>query len=514
MALHCLSPEAADYGGSIDYSVRLRMRLPLRMFALLAAFTPAIIPVNADAAWFKAENSRFVMFGDSGEESLRKQISDLSAFDSVLRTRHQIANDRSTTQKLSIYIVGNPDQLRRVYPSASAGIQGYYLATPNIIYLAAGRMEGDSGSRQLVFHEYVHHFMFHYFPAATPEWISEGYAEYFMTAEVGEDTVVLGKYNKSRAATLLSSDWLPLESLLTGTARSYAPAKANLFYAQAWLLTHYMLSDEGRARQFGEVATRISKGRPSSEALREVTGLSSAQITSALRTYLRSGLVTRTIPAPSQGGSDARIIPLPASADELLLEQLALNTSMRASRAPEFVRSVRAASARYPGDRMADLTHAQLEVTLGDRLVGEAILENYLRADPNDAETLRLMAKSRLIAGIREPRLAPQYRTEARAFLGRAYQADPNDYRTLFAYAMARAADSDYPTENTLEVLLRAHRLAPSVGELSLQTGAALLARGRTAEARIVLERLANSPHASSLRTRAVQLLTDSLPST
>src|SRR5262249_54362376 len=152
---------------------------------------------------------------------------------------------------------------------------------------------------------------------------------------------------------------------------------------------------------------------------------------------------------------------------------------------------------KHPGDSLAELTLAHAEVRFGDRAAGEAILAARLAKDPRDVDSLRLMAESKILSGEAsdDRKLRAQLFSEARPYLGRAFQINGKDFRTLYDYAHARSADPDYPNDNTLNVLLLAVQLAPSVADVRIQAARGLLAHKRPKEAEVLLTPLAFSPH-------------------
>ena len=75
----------------------------------------------------------------------------------------------------------------------------------------------------------------------------EGLAEYFMTAEVSEGSVKIGGYNESRVYGLSQATWIPLDDLLTQRVdEARRGSYRDTYYPVAWLLTHWLMSEEPR----------------------------------------------------------------------------------------------------------------------------------------------------------------------------------------------------------------------------------------------------------------------------
>ena len=84
------------------------------------------------------------------------------------------------------------------------------------------------------------------------------------------------------------------------------------------------------------------------------------------------------------------------------------------------------------------------------------------------------------------------------------FHLNPHHAATLYDYSQTFGHPLD---EQTLEVLVQAHDLAPQVEEISVYTGIALMEDRRFLEAIPMLASVAYSPHGSHLAKRALQLL-------
>lgn len=89
--------------------------------------------------------------------------------------------------------------------------------------------------------------------------------------------------------------------------------------------------------------------------------------------------------------------------------------------------------------------------------------------------------------------------------LGDAHRLDGNHYPTLYRYGLT--FNGEPLTENTLNVMLLAHQLAPQVGEIRFAAAQMLLFRQENAEAIALLEPLANDPHDSTYAAVARALI-------
>ena len=445
--------------------------------------------------WQRAESPHFIVYSQGGEAGLRAYAETLETFDTLLRWKHGLPLGAPPPRKLEIYLVKGLGQMREVHPAASDTLGGFYSAGDEAIYAVAKR---EKTSDYVVKHEYVHHFMFQYAPYGYPGWLTEGYAEYFMTVEIEGRKIEVGRFNEGRASNLLRGDWISLAALM-GKRASDLPDddQRAMFYAQAWLLTHYLMSDPGRYAQMVAYMRAVGEGGDPVKAMEAATGQSLPVLEKTLRTYLRGGLQYATLEGLVGARPEIAISRLPASADALLLVDLRLRAGIEGETfdKPALLKAVRAAAARHPGDPFAELVEARAALLLGEHAAGWTILERYLSARPDDVEALVLAGQTRLDEGDADPARQAELYKAAGSLLARAYRLDPDRYQTLTAYAQSRSLDPKYPSDNVLNVLAQAQALAPQVSGVNLRTAEALMMRGRDAEAAALLRPLANRPH-------------------
>ena len=462
-------------------------------------------PTLAHAAWLKAETDRFVIYGEGREAQLRELAAKLTTFDSLLRTMNPAARTALPERRFEVYLARDHNDMRTVRPGLDVRTGGFYAANPNAVF-AMARMQGRGlDADDVLFHEYAHHFMLENFPAAYPAWFVEGWAEYYMTVQIKQKDVTVGAYNENRAYWLFNTQWLPLETMLSKATWEIEPGRRHIYYSQAWLLMHYLRTDEARAAQLNKATAAIAAGQDPVKALEEATGMDMATLTKALRGYRKLPIYTLTEFAAVT--PQVTITPMPASADDFLLVGLRLAGASPREPDMALLADVRRRAARWPGDRLAELTQARVEFLYGDVTTGEAIVTRRLAADPKDLEFLLAAGVGQIVAGQRDlANLAGRLRN-ARGYLIDAYKVDKADYRVLLAYTLSRQLEPGYPNGNDLNALLEARALAPSVQETSVLAGAALLKHGRRDEAVKLLSIVGNNPHGGPMPAQARALI-------
>lgn len=501
------------------------------VLAGLVAGLAALGAGPAQARWLKAETARFVVYSDGDEAGLRAYAQKLEVFDDMLRVRHGLSGSgEPAPRKLSVYLVRGDDELKRVWPGAGFGTGGFYAASAQDVYALAMRGERQrqnvTGKRQeqgeavgyltpdqVVFHEYVHHFMARYFAYGYPSWLFEGYAEYFMMTDVAADHVDVGLPNNGRGIWIgADAAWKKpsMRDLLGKSLDKIDEDDRIAFYARAWALTHYLMSEPTRQTQLMAYMKAVGAGADPVKAMEAATGLSPEALEEKVRAYVKGGLNYRRYKRTAAADAAVTVSELPPSADDLLLESVALGEPrlLKDEDRARLLKTVRARAAAWPGDRLAELTLARVEILAGDRKAGEALLERRLAAEPNDVEALELAGSARLDDGDADKARTRDLYAQAAPLIAKAFQLDPDRYQTLLAYArMRRVLDAPYPSDNTLEALLAALEFAPQVSTVRLDAADGMMRRGRGRDAAAILAPLANDPHGGEDAARAREML-------
>ena len=484
------------------------------ILALSAALAVCLAGAPAQAEWRRAVTDRFIIYSEGDEASLREQAERLHRFDRLIRAPFGVSMD-PPQRPLTVFLTSGRRGMEAFWPNVPRNAGGYYSATEHDIYATLPR-QADQGT---LLHEYVHHMTHHYFPGATPAWFTEGVADYYSTARISADETRVGYRDDARIATMNRLPWMPIEVLLTRRALSADRQSMASFYAQSWLLTHYLLSDPTRLRQLNAYLAAVRDGSSSLDAVQPAFGMTPQELDAAMRRYRAGTMPYAVYPTPPSPPVEMRIETLPASADALFPLYVRLNYAQRGPDGPELLDRVRELAARWPDDRLARMTLAKAEYQLGEAAAAEAVLTRVLAADAADEEALRWMARLRMDAagaageaGDVEGR--DRLHRQARAFLGRAMNADPDDYRIYLALGRSRRTAAGYPDQNDLATWALAVQLAPQVGAVRWEAAEAFSRAGRNEEAVALLLPLANSPHggpgAARARQRLQQLRPDS----
>ncbi|WP_395671258.1 hypothetical protein [Phenylobacterium sp.] len=458
---------------------------------LIAAAAAWTLAGTAHADWFRAETDRFIVYGEGREAKVRDYADKLTKFDAALRVLHPSTRDRPSYTRTQLVLVDSETDLRRVLPHLNRQVAGIYVPRTTGVFAIAVTDASKNGDDTL-YHEYAHHFMLENFPTAYPAWFVEGFAEYFMTAQVKADGVHIGDYNPGRAYTIFNMTWLPWSEIFTKRPFQLPAKQRYNYYAQSWLLTHYMQTG-GRAAQLDAAVQAIAHGAEPAAAFWKATGWDEQSLTRELRRYRK--LPTMQVKASALPPVSVSVTRMPPSADDVLLAYFRLLVADPRQGDAAFVEQVRQRAARYPDDSLAQRTLALAEYYFGDVAAGDVVIAKLRAAHSADNEVLLTAGWGALAAGHRDPKVREARWRAARPLFAQVYAKAKDDFRPIFGYALSRTIEPAFPTDNDMTALLEARALSPAVQEINTYAGLALLAKGRREDAAIVLGPVINDPH-------------------
>ncbi len=464
--------------------------------AALLALLFLLVPSPALAGWVVAESANFRLFAQEPAAEAAARVAELEDFRALL-VRMTGRAPPAGLPRLEVYLV--PD-LASAVPGQRVppGVAGFYRATAGGIAAFVSAAAGPEAARATLFHEYAHHFMFAETRVAYPAWYVEGFAEYVMTARLAPRSLAFGHPDAARLRRLDAGGWLPPEELLRGAQDPRDLRRASMFYAQSWLLTHWLFRTRGGPEKLRAYLARTARGEDLVEAFRVEVLPDLEQLNPRLLAYRQNRRafayfrVKRDPPAPVE----VRVTELAPAADRLLLPVVALTHGVDPTTGAALLAMIRAAAEAAPDDAYAARALALAEIQQGDPARALPLLDGLLARAPADPDLLRWRGVGLLRAGG-----SP---AEARAMFARALAADPSDWRALVARADSLprgAADAE-----RWAAIGEAWALAPQVSTNILAHALALAEADRMAEAAAVLQPLAWSPHGGPMARTAQRL--------
>jgi len=466
------------------------------LYALLAAVTAASgAGTPGERGWTRVRAAHFELLSDGGAAAARPAAAALARFHRVLEALLPAA-PADGEGPLVILAFTSESSFRAYVPRRGGeprSVDGFFQGGTARRFIAVNLRSERPDPYDALYHEYAHLFLNRALPAQ-PAWVAEGLAEMYSAWEpVGADARV--GLPRLEHLALLRRGLLPIPDLLRADYTSdfyLREDRSELFYAQSWLLAHYLvLGRAGGREQLRDYLAAITQGADAVAAFRDAFGEEPGALTSRLRSYRDAPVLpVARVPVPAEGDVDAPALtaPAPGEVDCLLADLLLHQDRPREARRhlerslaadPGFVPAREGLAAVALGQARWDEARAQLRAALdrepdsplalyryADALVTEAsrrgevlsdadtdaavaALEKAVRGVPHFADAAELLARLRpqpvrARIALLEPAFArePQ-RTDIAITLSGLYVRVNEIRRAAMVLARARAAARD-----------------------------------------------------------------------
>ena len=454
------------------------------MLRLLLPLLLLLMPCAARAEWIEAISKHFAVYSQGSEAELRKAASDLERYDHLLRLMLKVPQDHPG--RLKVYLMRDMAAVQKTTGyGIGTGIAGYYNASPyGSIAVGSRKDEGSVQTgltgRVILFHEYAHHLMLQHFAAAYPMWYVEGFAEYYGTTTILPNGYEVGHMAPHRRASFkVDGNWLPLKKLLT--ARNYKDIdyRADLLYAEGWLLVHYLADNEKRSGQLGKYLALINAGSDHKPAMDAAFGPDAAELDRELRSYSKKQRLEAlriTFPAIETGAIEVRQVSAARSA--LMEQEIELGRGIFAKDAAEFAARVREKARPFPDDPDALALLAEAERMAGNRASASAAAERWLAVRPGEPRAMMLKGKLAIEGLDADGSKDAAARRTARKWIEDARKAAPADPLIMEALYDSYSGESGLPPARGQNALYRAMELVPQDQRLRLKVAADFERRG------------------------------------
>jgi len=407
-------------------------------------------------AWIGIRTPHFWVIGSVSTDDLLIVASRLERFHQTLSLLFpRIGLDAGASTTVVVFPSHEAyEPFKPSYNGAATSVRGHFVAGPVANYIL---LTADAETLRVAYHEYVH-VAIHRVLASAPAWFHEGLAEFYSTFEMTfDDRVRLGSVLPEHVLLVRERGLMPLATLIAvdrDSALYNEDDKSSVFYAQSWLLVHYLLlGQHGKfAGQLAPFAGQLVDGASLQDACARALNTTPERLEEELRLYASENSYLR------------RLVPLPTGLTPL------------------------------SGASSSVLSVAEVHTTLGD------ILLNMSRHDAAEAELKAALATDgqspSAHASLGQLLMAQGRNDEARAHLERAIASPAATWLTYFSYAtvlMGSRSQAPVGQAATTAVIERALRRAIELNPAAAAPFgqlAALLSqdRGRLNEARQLVQ--------------------------
>lgn len=469
-------------------------------FALLTTILALGCAAPASAEWNEAISKHFHVYADETPDELRAFATKLERFDAAVREARGAPDvDAGASTQVTVYVLPDINAVEEL--SGEEGVAGFYAprASGSVAFVPhRGRSgEYDVSADSVFFHEYTHHLMLEDTDRPLPQWLEEGFAEFFANPIFNEDgSVTIGAPPKYRAKALYDQAMagLPLNKMLSGDFTSITWSELGSIYGRGWLLTHLLSFDLKRRGQLTSYLDQIAQGTPPLKAAQNAFG-DLKVLDRELYDYFKADKFTvATIPASKLHLPPIEVRPLSPALAELMDSEIKFASESHRFSASGLASKARGIVEKYPNDVRALTLLAEMEDAADEYDAASRDADAALKLDPKAQKAM--MAKGSALMGLAKQNPKAANWDAIRAYFSSANRLDVEDAEPLVLFYRSYVAQGITPSSNAMDGLQYALLLAPQDTKLRLEAVGEYLREGKLTEAHDVLVPVAYSPHA------------------
>ena len=441
-----------------------------------------------EGRWIEIRSEHFVLTSALSEQRSKALALELENFRAAVDALTGAANVEDAIPTM-IYLLPRPEEAL----GFRGDLGGYFSARMRANY--AVMIPSGSYNDDILKHEYTHYLIANRDRRQFPPWLNEGLAEVFSTLRVDGSVVEFGQVPQGRMNNLAALNWLSFEAVLDRRPGRMGGRFAAMFYAQSWLLTHYLMVGSGRAEFPANVTDymhRLEGREPALSAFEAAFDLEVDSLERRLSEYPRSMEFYRfKLKTPfSAAALQTREMPVDEVAAQLGLLALLQGNHDDARQMYD------AALAANPDNAKALIGLADLH-KLADRYDDAVPLyERALSLEPDDAEHPLDYGEYFVDRARAEPSVDARrpFLAEARRRFAQSYRLDPNNPETLTQNGLTYLLEGP-DVDKALESLEEAHALLPSQPDIQIALAQAYIVARDAERARDLLEGLLATSH-------------------
>jgi tetratricopeptide (TPR) repeat protein len=367
-----------------------------------------------------------------------------------------------------------------------------------------------ASSERVLFHEYAHHVMHSVSQWSKPRWLSEGFAEFFSSAQFEKNGGVgLGLPAQHRAYELFEAKDVGIEALLG--RETYKKSKSSAydeFYGRSWLLYHYLTLSGERKGQLTQYEVALANGASELDAARKAFG-DLKLLEKEMNSYLNNSkmnylpisgdkLSVGPITVRKMREAEAAIMPVILKSKRGVTKEMAKALLPRAQ----------AVAVKHPNDPTVLSALAEAEHDAGNYAIAIEMADKALALDPKspNAHVQKIYALAQLAEKAEDKEAAWKHVRKASVVFNKIENDHPIP---LIYYYRSYAEMSKNVPEVAAHGLERALSLAPFDQRLRWDVVQQLLDEEKYMLAHFTLLPLANDPHNRSEDNPALKLLAE-----
>lgn len=288
--------------------VRRSIPSQVALFLLLACFHGRPASAADQPKWLEIHSSHFKIVTDAGDKKGREvalRFEQMRIVFATLLTKERLNQPRP----LTILALKSDKSYYQVAPLRQGqpiDVPGFLVPGEDQDFIVLNLLEDEPW--RAVAHDFAHLLLNSNYPPAQA-WFDEGLAEYFSSIRLDNKQVDLGGDPELRTLTaqdvqpnqrethppkslteLLSAQvWLSIPDLFSMKQDSSAESTHHtLFYAQSWMVMHYLLNQKKLAETGNYFDLVLNQHVQTEDAIQKAYGMTAAQFEQAVKDYFHA----------------------------------------------------------------------------------------------------------------------------------------------------------------------------------------------------------------------------------
>jgi tetratricopeptide (TPR) repeat protein len=278
------------------------IRCPLLVLAVLLELGICTAPAQSNDVplvqrrWFETRTAHFNIYSCGAPQDVYKLSARLEQFCQA----YTLMAGAQAVASPPIVVMAFPDHetmkpFLPLYQGQPANLAAFFQrgSDENLIVLALPGTNSAYTDMEVIFHEYTH-LLFRRNDHIWPLWLKEGMAEVYSTFETTGYNTRIGKPIDHHLRLLAQQPLMPLAELFAvvhDSPQYNERSRQGIFYAESWLLTHFLMAGDNPAYQvrFRQFRGLLLQGQLPEQAFTNALQTSLPAVEAELRRYLRQG---------------------------------------------------------------------------------------------------------------------------------------------------------------------------------------------------------------------------------
>ncbi len=314
------------------------------LVALFLMFA-TVVASAASAAdrWTEIRSPHFIVLTNSSEKNGRRIANQLEQMRSIFQKIFPAVTGDDDAA-MTVFALKDKKSFQELEPEAylakgQLDLAGYFMHAQESNYILLRLDAPGEHPFAIVYHEYTH-YMLRKLEDWLPVWLDEGMAEFYQNTDIDGKEVRMGQPSAANINLLRNSRLIPLTTLLQIDHSSpyyHEDQKGNIFYAESWALTHYLLikDSQNKTHRLEDYANLMMQGEDSITAAQSAFG-DLTKLDNALEAYVHqlNFMLYRTNYVPTVNASSFQAKPVDdTDVDAIRADVLALSGRTEEARA-------------------------------------------------------------------------------------------------------------------------------------------------------------------------------------